>query len=70
VYHGPATREARTGGKFIASREHHRLLGDVSEEENAQKMVDTTLGINGRLDILVNNAAIEINDGLVDMNPG
>ncbi len=33
-------------------------------------MVDTTLGINGRLDILVNNAAIEINDGLVDMNPG
>ncbi len=43
--------------------------GDVCEEGNAQKMVDTALGITGRLDILVNNAAIEHNKGVVDMEP-
>lgn len=43
--------------------------GDVSEEENAQRMVDTALRFNGRLDILVNNAAIEINQEVVEMAP-
>ena len=37
------------------------FVGDVCEEGNAEKMVDATLDIDGRLDILVNNAAIEDN---------
>jgi meso-butanediol dehydrogenase/(S,S)-butanediol dehydrogenase/diacetyl reductase len=45
------------------------FCGDVCEEGNAQKMVDAALAFNGRLDILVNNAAIEINKGVVDMAP-
>ncbi|NLE10748.1 MAG: SDR family oxidoreductase [Actinobacteria bacterium] len=45
------------------------FAGDVTEEGNAQKMVEAALGFTGRLDILVNNAAIEINSGVVDMDP-
>ena len=37
------------------------FCGDVTEEGNAQKMVEAALGFSGKLDILVNNAAIEIN---------
>jgi len=43
--------------------------GDVTEEGNADKMVEAAVGIKGRLDILVNNAAIEANAGVVDMDP-
>ena len=46
------------------------FCGDVTEEGNAQRMVDTALGFTGRLDVLVNNAAIEINAGVADMDPG
>jgi meso-butanediol dehydrogenase/(S,S)-butanediol dehydrogenase/diacetyl reductase len=45
------------------------FVGDVSEGGAAQRMVEAALGINGRLDILVNNAAIEKNAGVVDMDP-
>jgi meso-butanediol dehydrogenase/(S,S)-butanediol dehydrogenase/diacetyl reductase len=45
------------------------FCGDVCEEGNAQKMVEAALGIGGRLDILVNNAAIEMNENVVDMDP-
>lgn len=43
--------------------------GDICAEGNAQKMVETALGLGGRLDILVNNAAIESNKPVVDMDP-
>ena len=45
------------------------FVGDVCAEGNAQRMVDAALGISGRLDILVNNAAIEHNAALVDLDP-
>lgn len=45
------------------------FVGDVCEEGNAQRMVDAAWAIGGRLDILVNNAAIEANAPVVDMDP-
>jgi len=41
--------------------------GDVSSEEDSARMVDTAMGIAGKLDILVNNAGIEINRNVVEM---
>jgi len=38
------------------------FCGDVSEDGNAQKMVEAALSFNGRVDVLVNNAAIEMNE--------
>jgi len=43
--------------------------GDVSEDGNAQKMVEAAVALGGRLDILVNNAAIEHNEPVVEMDP-
>jgi meso-butanediol dehydrogenase/(S,S)-butanediol dehydrogenase/diacetyl reductase len=45
------------------------FVGDVSEDGGAERMVDAAMAIDGRLDILVNNAAIESNDPVVDMDP-
>ena len=45
------------------------VTGDCCADGDAQKMVEAALGITGRLDILVNNAAIEINKNVVDMEP-
>jgi 3-oxoacyl-[acyl-carrier protein] reductase len=33
------------------------VVGDISDEEDARRMVETAVGRHGRLDILVNNAA-------------
>jgi NAD(P)-dependent dehydrogenase (short-subunit alcohol dehydrogenase family) len=41
--------------------------GDVSSAEDVQRMVDTTLGIAGKIDILVNNAAMDIFGGVTDL---
>ncbi len=43
--------------------------GDVSKLEDAERMVETALSFNGRLDILVNNAAIDPAASVVDMDP-
>jgi meso-butanediol dehydrogenase / (S,S)-butanediol dehydrogenase / diacetyl reductase len=43
--------------------------GDCCGDGDAEKMVEAALGISGRLDILVNNAAIEKNKNIVDMEP-
>jgi meso-butanediol dehydrogenase/(S,S)-butanediol dehydrogenase/diacetyl reductase len=43
--------------------------GDVSEDGNAQQMVEAALGFSGRLDVLVNNAAIEMNENVVELDP-
>jgi len=45
------------------------FCGDVTAEGNAEKMVEAALGFAGRLDILVNNAAIEHNEPVVEMDP-
>ena len=45
------------------------FCGDVCSEGNAQQIVEAALGFTGKLDILVNNAAIEENHPLVDMDP-
>jgi len=45
------------------------FAGDVSEDGAAERMVDVAVGIGGRLDILVNNAAIEHNAKIVEMDP-
>jgi meso-butanediol dehydrogenase/(S,S)-butanediol dehydrogenase/diacetyl reductase len=42
-------------------------VGDVGDDDNAQAMVDTALSISGRLDILVNNAAIGLAGTIVEM---
>jgi len=42
--------------------------GDCSADADPQRMVETALGISGRLDVLVNNAAIEHNENVVDMD--
>ncbi len=45
------------------------VTGSCTSEEDAQRMVEAALSINGRLDILVNNAAIERNSSVVEMEP-
>jgi NAD(P)-dependent dehydrogenase (short-subunit alcohol dehydrogenase family) len=45
--------------------------GDVTCLEDARKMVEAALGINGKLDVLVNNAAIDPGGTtIVDLDPG
>jgi meso-butanediol dehydrogenase/(S,S)-butanediol dehydrogenase/diacetyl reductase len=43
--------------------------GDVAKEEDVAKMVETALGFNGRLDILVNNAAIDTAGSVTEIDP-
>jgi meso-butanediol dehydrogenase/(S,S)-butanediol dehydrogenase/diacetyl reductase len=45
------------------------FVGDVTDDGGAERMVEAAMAIDGRLDILVNNAAIEINVPVVDMDP-
>ena len=41
--------------------------GDVSKDEDAKRMVETTVEFGGRLDILVNNAAHDVKGRIVDL---
>ena len=43
--------------------------GDVAELDDARRMVDTALAFNGRLDVLINNAAIDPAGTVVDIDP-
>jgi NAD(P)-dependent dehydrogenase (short-subunit alcohol dehydrogenase family) len=43
--------------------------GDVSKLEDAKRMVDTTVGFGGKIDILINNAAIDPGGSVVDLDP-
>jgi meso-butanediol dehydrogenase/(S,S)-butanediol dehydrogenase/diacetyl reductase len=54
---------AQPGGACLACQ------GDVTQIEDARRMVDTALEFNGRLDILVNNAAIDPAGSIVDIDP-
>lgn len=43
--------------------------GDVTEAEDAQRMVETALQFSGKLDVLVNNAAVDPAGTIVDIDP-
>ena len=45
------------------------VTGDCCADGDGDRMVQTALGITGRLDILVNNAAIPGDESVVDMDP-
>jgi meso-butanediol dehydrogenase/(S,S)-butanediol dehydrogenase/diacetyl reductase len=42
--------------------------GDVSKDEDVQRMVSAALGFNGRIDILVNNAGVSTQGGVVEID--
>jgi NAD(P)-dependent dehydrogenase (short-subunit alcohol dehydrogenase family) len=42
---------------------------DVCKMEDVQRMVDTTVAFGGRLDIVVNNAAMECHGSVLDLDP-
>ena len=44
-------------------------VGDVSKLEDAKRMVDATVAFGGKIDILVNNAAIDPGGSVVDLDP-
>jgi NAD(P)-dependent dehydrogenase (short-subunit alcohol dehydrogenase family) len=44
-------------------------VGDVSNEEDVSRMIEATLGIEGRIDILVNSAGIDPSGPGVDADP-
>jgi meso-butanediol dehydrogenase / (S,S)-butanediol dehydrogenase / diacetyl reductase len=43
--------------------------GDVGDAESASRMIQAALSITGRLDILVNNAAVSLAGTILDMEP-
>jgi NAD(P)-dependent dehydrogenase (short-subunit alcohol dehydrogenase family) len=43
--------------------------GDVSKEADVDRMIQTTLGIQGAIHVLVNNAAVPIHGSVADLEP-
>ena len=43
--------------------------GDVTSDEDAKRMVDTTLAFGGKVDVLVNNAAIDPGGSVTQLDP-
>jgi NAD(P)-dependent dehydrogenase (short-subunit alcohol dehydrogenase family) len=43
-------------------------VGDVSRDEEARRMVDTAVAFGGRLDVLVNNAAVSVKGSIGDID--
>jgi len=43
--------------------------GDVTQWEDAQRMVQTAIAFGGKLDVVVNNAAIDTGGNVVDVDP-
>jgi len=44
-------------------------VGDVCDDDSAKRMVEAALSLTGRLDVLVNNAAIAAGGNVVEMDP-
>jgi meso-butanediol dehydrogenase / (S,S)-butanediol dehydrogenase / diacetyl reductase len=47
----------------------HTFVGDVGDGEQAEAMVAAAVGINGRLNVLVNNAAIGPSQSVLEIEP-
>lgn len=43
--------------------------GDTSKDEDAARMVEATVSFGGKIDVLVNNAAISTNGSVADVDP-
>ncbi|MBN2319687.1 MAG: SDR family oxidoreductase [Acidobacteria bacterium] len=43
--------------------------GDVTRFEDCRRMVDTTLSFGGKIDVLINNAAIDPGGAVLDLSP-
>jgi len=43
--------------------------GDTSKDEDAARMVETTVSFGGKIDVLVNNAAISTNGSVAEVDP-
>ena len=43
--------------------------GDVSKQEDVKRMVETALKFEGRLDVLVNNAGLDMSGSVTNMDP-
>lgn len=62
------TREADAQAEVAAfTTEGLAVGGDVSKRDDVQSMIDATVAKFGRLDILINNAGIEINKPFLDV---
>jgi meso-butanediol dehydrogenase / (S,S)-butanediol dehydrogenase / diacetyl reductase len=44
-------------------------VGDVTNDEDAERMVETTLGFGSKIDVLVNNAAIDPGGSVTTLDP-
>jgi len=44
--------------------------GDVSKDEDAKRMVETTVNFGGKIDVLVNNAAIDPGGSVINLDSG
>jgi len=62
---GPAA--AATASRIICEPQKLVLTGDVADEEQVKTAVHRTVTELGSLDVLINNAGIEINGTIVDM---
>lgn len=43
--------------------------GDVTKFEDCERMVDTTISFGGKIDVLINNAAIDPGGAVLDLSP-
>lgn len=56
--------------KKISSERLSTCAGDVSKDEDAERMVSATLAFGGRIDVLVNNAGINNYGPITDLDSG
>lgn len=56
--------------KKISSAKLTTCVGDVAEEKDTERMISATVTFGGRIDVLVNNAAINNHGPLADLNSG
>jgi NAD(P)-dependent dehydrogenase (short-subunit alcohol dehydrogenase family) len=62
-------RLLRSHRELAALGEVASCVGDVSNWDDAERMVETAISNFGRLDILVNNAGVSMRGNLVDLAP-
>lgn len=55
--------------KLLPSGTVTTCAGDVSNEDDAKKMVEATVSFGGKIDILVNNAGIDPGGTVTDLDP-